>query len=225
MSFASLQTIFHPSRDVTGVDVFSSTTSEYSALIISSSVQLGGRDVVFAAVYGQFDVDKIGGSANIPSPDAMPDPTKQIVYYKGDEGQAFFANPQGPPPCSSFTHCIYVFDVQNNVISIQGKTGVAYTISLLDATKISMQDLVTPALWCKSVPLASSARSTDSTTTNNWILGIIIAIAVLMLFFFVFANRSSPIQRRKHEFASPLRALGNTPRSLQRRNREVLLNL
>ena len=224
MSLAPFENIWHANRDVTGVNVLSSTTSEYSALIISSSVILGDRTVVFAAVYGQFDDALIGGSANIPSANSVPDVTKQVVYYKGDaEGQAFFSNAQSPPPCASFTHCIYVFGVTDNTISIQGKTGVAYTISLADATKITMQDLVTPDMWCKAVPLvASTARTTDSSTTSNWIIGVIIGVAVLLLLMYLLGRKSKPTTHRKHEFASPLRALGHTPTRQRMRNREIM---
>ena len=211
MSFAPFENIWHANRDVTGVDVLSSTTSEYSALIISRSVVLGDRTVVFAAVYGQFDEALIGGSANIPSANSVPDVTKQVVYYKGDaEGQAFFSNAQGPPPCASFTHCIYVFGV-TDTISIQGKSGVAYTISLADATKITMQDLVTPDMWCKAVPLASTVRTIPYNGYTIWGYVLLIILGVLVFFEAVsYIIHSNP--RTTH-----LRAHGHATRFRNRR--------
>jgi hypothetical protein len=246
MSFAPFQNIFR-ARDVTqgtqgtqgpapNVNLFSSVTGQYSALIMASAMQLGGREVVFTAVYGQFDEAIIGGSANCLAANSFPDPTKQIVYFKGDdEGKAFFSTPDGPPNCDAFTHCIYVFDVQNNQVNIQGKTGVAYTISLDDATKISMQDLPSLDMWCKSkTPLASSARTTDSSTrTSNWVMAIILGLIVVLVLSYFFSKSSSgskknygalqrEITRRQERYASPINKYSATTKTPRSHNRVLL---
>jgi len=231
MSFAPFQNIHNRDAGSPSVHLFSSVTNEYSALIISSSLQLGGRDVVFAAVYGQFDEALIGGSANVIAPNSFPDPTKQIVYYKGDDqGKAFFSTPQGPPECEAFTHCIYVFDVQNNVVNIQGLNGIAYTISLDDATKLTMEDLPSVDKWCKSKTLISAARTTTSTTAANWILGIIIGIIVLLVLIYFFSLSPVKKARRKEVYESPYRDASplmnyHTPTKLNRKHDEVVLRL
>ena len=194
MTFPSFASLFRSTRDIanSGVSVYSSSSDEYTALVITTTMHINDRDILFAAVYGRFEDSKIGGSANMPTANAVPDPTKQVVYYKNDEsGRQFFASAGAPPQCESFTHCIYVFDVKDNIVPIKNINGqVSYTVPLSTAVPLTMEQLGTSSSWCKSVPLTVSAPRTTSKTTNNVLIGLGIFFAVVVILYFAMSRNA-----------------------------------
>ena len=155
------------------VKVYASSTDEYAALFVV--VSLGSADTAMHMVniYGSFDPARIGGSVNLPpsegsAPMGMSNPSSapmgmsnpmmmQMIAFKGDEaGQAFFANPNGPPPCPAFNYCVVTMSLgANGTFGIkpsawQEGAREAYTFKLSELKPLTMQDLGSPGLWCKA---------------------------------------------------------------------------
>ena len=215
------------------VKVYASTTDEYAALFVV--VSLGSADTAMHMVniYGSFDPARIGGSVNLPpaegassAPMGMSNPSSapmgmsnpmmmQMIAFKGDEaGQAFFANPNGPPPCPAFNYCVVTMS-----LGADGTFGIkpsawqegareAYTFKLSELTPLTMQDLGSPGLWCKAPTAkvvnaeapasavnaeapASAATPSRATVTPAMIGGILAAVLLLVLGLALYASLGS----------------------------------
>lgn len=196
------------------VKVYASTTDEYAALFVVVSLGSGDAAMHMVNIYGSFDPARIGGSVNVPpaegassAPMGMSNPMMmQMIAFKGDEaGQAFFANPNGPPPCPAFNYCVVTMS-----LGADGTFGIkpsawqegareAYTFALSELTPLTMQDLGSPGLWCKA-PIAklvnaegpaSGATPSRATVSPAMIGGIVAAVLLLVLGLALYASLGS----------------------------------
>ena len=125
----------------------------------------------------------------------------QMTAFKGDEaGAAYFANPEGPPPCAAFNYCVVVMDM-----GADGEFGIkpsawkqgdadAYTFKLADLTPLTFADLGNVGLWCKAptpkaaattAPAAEAKKGAKSTKpradSTPWLWAGVVLLIVLGL--------------------------------------------
>lgn len=196
------------------VKVYRAATDSYAALFVIVTLGQEPNAMTLVNIYGAFDAAKIGGSINLQmmaseTPDASTGSKNpfmmQMIAYRGDsEGAAFFAKPDGPPPCPTFNYSIVTTNISaDGAFSIKPATwkqgdADAYTFNVSDLTPFTMQELGSVDLWCKVPSAAPPALSSEPAKTDVkkkavqlksvlfFVAAVVIVLIVVML---VLANK------------------------------------
>jgi hypothetical protein len=177
----------------------------------------GGMQLV--NIYGSFDPARLGGSMNLPtaasgaaSAAAAMNPqmmqTMQMTAFKGDAaGAAYFANPEGPPPCDAYNYSVVTLSM-----GADGTFGIkpsgwkqgepyAYTFKISELTPLTLQDMGNVQLWCKapeappSTAAAAVAAQADAPvrvkTRDGGLVGVFVGGLLLMIVFIAIAVGTS----------------------------------